>query len=232
MKATKTYGASFDATIAVSNLSAGVLRSFSSDTPESVVRYLLPEARSVARSSSTGVVYVGRLTRSKGVVPLARATRKAQVAVTFVGEGEARDEVVAENPDAVVTGWVTPKATEAHILGATALVLPSLWYETFGLVVAEALALGRPVVVSDRAGAKELVQDGINGLIWRADCEDHLVECLRKVARASYAEALSERVPELYRESWVSPEKHAAQLIEVYQRAWSARGQQSESICR
>ncbi len=232
MKATQTYGACFDATIAVSKLSAEMLRGFAPKISVHVVRNLLHRPEYTPPPEDGGLVYVGRLARSKGVVTLARASRKAQVPITFVGDGEARHDVLAENPDAVVTGWVAPKETEAYIVGARALVLPSLWYETFGLVVAEALALGRPVLVSDRAGAIELVRDGVNGLIWHADSEDHLVDCLRKIAQPSYAKALRDRVPELYRESWISPEQHAAQLMQVYQVAWSSRRQASQSVRR
>lgn len=45
------------------------------------------------------------------------------------------------------------------------LVAPSMWDETFGFTVLEALSYGVPVVVSDSVGAKDLVQDNINGFI-------------------------------------------------------------------
>lgn len=45
------------------------------------------------------------------------------------------------------------------------LVAPSMWNETFGFTVLEALSYGVPVVVSDSVGAKDLVQDNINGFI-------------------------------------------------------------------
>lgn len=45
------------------------------------------------------------------------------------------------------------------------LIAPSLWYETFGFTVLEALSYGVPVIVSDTVGAKDLVQDQENGFI-------------------------------------------------------------------
>ena len=45
------------------------------------------------------------------------------------------------------------------------LVAPSIWYETFGFTVLEALSYGVPVIVSDNVGAKDLVQDKKNGFI-------------------------------------------------------------------
>ena len=46
------------------------------------------------------------------------------------------------------------------------LVVPSIWYETFGFTVIEALSYGVPVIVSNHVGAKDLV--GENGIIFEA----------------------------------------------------------------
>ena len=216
MKATQTYGACFEATIAVSKLSAEILQGFAPRASVHVVRNLLPKPEFTPPSQDGGLVYVGRLTRSKGVVALARAGKMARVRITFVGDGEARDEVVAENPDAVVTGWVASEVVKKHILGSKALVLPSLWYETFGLTVAEGLALGRPVIVSEKAGASELVSDDVNGLVWRGASEEHLVSCLRRLNDKAVARAMSEAAARIYVSQWLPPPNHAEQLLEVY----------------
>ena len=54
---------------------------------------------------------------------------------------------------------------------ADVLVAPSIWNETFGFTVAEAIYAGVPVIVSDRVGAKDLVRDGWNGRIISPDEE-------------------------------------------------------------
>ena len=46
------------------------------------------------------------------------------------------------------------------------LVAPSIWYETFGFTVLEALSYGVPVIVSDHVGAKDIV--GENGIVVKA----------------------------------------------------------------
>jgi glycosyltransferase involved in cell wall biosynthesis len=219
MKATLTYGDWFDAAIAVSDLSANIWKSFSTFSSLHVVPNLLPEPNFIPLSKGNSFVYVGRLTRSKGVVSLACATKKAQVPITFVGEGEAHHEVLEANPDAVITGWVRPEKAMDFIRNARALIHPSLWYETFGLVVAEALSMGRPVIVSNRAGASELVKDGVNGLIWNADNFSHLVELLINFSNQDYTQQLSDKGRTLYLKSWISPRKHAEQLLRVYQNA-------------
>lgn len=45
------------------------------------------------------------------------------------------------------------------------LIMPSVWYETFGFTVLEALSYGVPVIVSENVGAKDLLEDGRFGMI-------------------------------------------------------------------
>ena len=45
------------------------------------------------------------------------------------------------------------------------LIMPSIWYETFGLVVLEALSFGIPVIITENVGCKELLTDGEQGMI-------------------------------------------------------------------
>jgi glycosyltransferase involved in cell wall biosynthesis len=51
----------------------------------------------------------------------------------------------------------------AALIGSIDLLLLPSWDEPFGLVVAEAMAIGTPVLVTDRGGVREYVEDGVNG---------------------------------------------------------------------
>jgi len=61
------------------------------------------------------------------------------------------------------------------------LLVPSLWYETFGFVVLEALSFGVPVIVSDNVGAKDIVGDG--GIIVKAGSKDSLKEAVKSLTK-------------------------------------------------
>ncbi|SFV31370.1 Glycosyltransferase involved in cell wall bisynthesis [Thermoflavifilum thermophilum] len=62
------------------------------------------------------------------------------------------------------------------------MVLPSSYNETWGLAVNEAMACGRPIIVSNRVGcAPDLVQPGVTGWIFEAGNKDELKEILRQV---------------------------------------------------
>jgi hypothetical protein len=63
---------------------------------------------------------------------------------------------------------------------AKAILIPSLW-DTFNLVTAEAMALGKVVVVSDGAGAAGLIESGVNGFTFPSGDAVALAETVRHV---------------------------------------------------
>jgi glycosyltransferase involved in cell wall biosynthesis len=68
--------------------------------------------------------------------------------------------------------------------GVDVMVVPSTTLDSYGLVVAESLAHGVPVIASDMVGAAhELIRDGENGFVYPADRPDRLRELIELVAR-------------------------------------------------
>src|SRR5262249_50689532 len=76
-------------------------------------------------------------------------------------------------------GMVSHDELPSMLRSAHCLVLPSR-FDAFGMVVAEAIACGTPVIVSNMVGAKELVQDGRNGFIVPVGNLDVLVDRMRR----------------------------------------------------
>lgn len=75
------------------------------------------------------------------------------------------------------------------------LVVPSVWPETFGFTVMEALCHGVPVVVSENVGAKDILDDGFGAIFppRPADCEAAIASCLDKDALESMRGSIAER---------------------------------------
>lgn len=70
----------------------------------------------------------------------------------------------------------------AQIFSTTdVLVAPSIWYETFGFTVLEAISYGIPVIVSNRVGAQDVIGKG--GIIIKAGSVDELKEAVLKFTR-------------------------------------------------
>jgi glycosyltransferase involved in cell wall biosynthesis len=109
-------------------------------------------------------LFVGRIWEEKGILELLQALGE-RYPLTVVGDGPRLAELALRYPQVRFLGWLPPERVAEEMRQALAVILPSVYLEAFGLVVAEALALGVPVVVSDRAGAASLVEQGLNGFV-------------------------------------------------------------------
>jgi glycogen synthase len=124
------------------------------------------------------LLFVGRITRQKGIIHLVRAIRSMDPGFQIVLCAGAPDtpEIAAEMQEAVSAArahhqnivWIEKMVSrpEAIILysGATVFVCPSI-YEPFGIINLEAMACGTPVVASAVGGIKEVVVDGETGFL-------------------------------------------------------------------
>ena len=128
------------------------------------------------------IVYVGQLLDFKGVFDLAAAARQAGTRLTVVGDGADRAVMQRRLPKAEYAGWLQGDALRARLAGARAVVVPTRGIEPFGLVAAEAVASGLPVIVSDGLFlAREIAEAGM-GLSYPAGDVAALAACLRRVA--------------------------------------------------
>lgn len=117
------------------------------------------------------VLYFGRLIREKGVGTLIQAARQTGRPVVICGTGpdEAEYRRQAEGLDQVVfKGFRSGRALTDFIRRSRCVALPSQWYENGPYSAMEAMALGKPLVVSDNGGLPELAQDGVNGFVYPA----------------------------------------------------------------
>ena len=180
--------------ITVSNFSRRIIESalppnrtmYAIDNPIDAVR----EVR-ITAETKTGVLFIGRLSAEKGGVLLAEAARVAGVSVTFVGDGPDRAAIEAANPSARITGWVDRSGVSAALRDARCIVMPSLWYETLGLVVLEAAALGIPAIVPEGTAARDLVAVGITGLSFERGSVSALAAQLAMLADDGTVERMS-----------------------------------------
>ena len=128
------------------------------------------------------ILFVGRLVPSKGVDVVIRAfgavlRRLPEARLMIAGDGDQRlylerlARFLGLRQRVSFLGWKSP-AELARLYRASAVTsVPSL-YEPFGLVALEAMACGRPVVVSRVGGLAEIVEDGVSG--YTVEAGDHL----------------------------------------------------------
>lgn len=126
-------------------------------------------------------VYVGRLSPEKGAVLLAKAAKKLGLSVVFVGDGPERDNILAAYSEARITGWLSPKDVGRCIAAARVLVFPSLLYESFGLTVYEAAALGVPSIAAKNSAATEFIRNEENGMTFTNGDIDSLARAMQRL---------------------------------------------------
>ena len=140
-------------------------------------------------------LFVGRLSAEKGFDRLCRAWPRVGLPLRIVGEGPLG--VCADGlRDARRLGRLPPDEVLRVMAGARFLVMPSTWFETFGLVLAEAMACATPCLAPRLGAMAEIVDDGVTGRLFApADDDDFVAQAgalwdeapgLRFACRAAY----------------------------------------------
>ncbi len=117
------------------------------------------------------LLFVGKLEENKGARALVPAVAAARTGLPLVvlGEGTLAHALKFDATQSGVTvhlrGWTAREDVLRALARATALVFPSLWPEPLSRVLLEAQALGTPVAAMDTGGTREIVQDGVSGLL-------------------------------------------------------------------
>lgn len=130
-------------------------------------------------------VYVGRLSPEKDIRTLLTAWTqlKERLPLKIVGDGPLADLVLnaQENGNVEWLGHRTREEVLSVIGDAAFLVMPSVWYETFGRTIVEAFAKGTPVIASNLGAMAELVDNGRTGLRFEPGDPDDLVAKIREL---------------------------------------------------
>lgn len=112
-------------------------------------------------SSSSELLFVGRLAPGKGVDVLLRSwslRRPPGLSLLVVGDGPLRAELEGlAGPGVTFLGRLPRQEVGQLMRRCRALVFPAVWEEPFGLVLVEALAAGLPVVASDLEATREVL---------------------------------------------------------------------------
>ena len=137
------------------------------------------------------VLYIGPLMPHKGAHLLVEATRglpAGSIAVSLYGSRVAAwqaytDQLEAAAADLPVRFCGTYRYEQLNTILARhdVLVVPSIWEETFSLVTREALQAGLPVIAARRGALPEVIQDGVNGLLFAPENADDLRRCLERL---------------------------------------------------
>lgn len=131
-------------------------------------------------------VFAGRLTQEKGVADLVDAWASwgdGAPELRVVGDGGLRtaleERVRRARARVTFLGQVASARAEAEIASARLLVLPSIWFEGFPMVIREAFAFGTPVAASAIGPLPRIVKDGVTGVTFEPGNPVSLLEAVR-----------------------------------------------------
>lgn len=129
------------------------------------------------------ILYFGRLSSEKGVKTLIEAAKMCGCHLVILGTGPQEEELkaCAEGFSNIeFKGFQTGEALRDYVKNSKCVVMPSACYENGPYSAMEAMALGKPLIVSNMGGLPELVEDGVNGFVYEKTAEA-LAESIRKL---------------------------------------------------
>jgi glycosyltransferase involved in cell wall biosynthesis len=166
------------------------------------------------------LIYLGRVEEIKGVhlaIDVAKKSERRLIIAGNVPQAEHHQRYFAhkigphiDGKTIEYVGAVDDAAKNCLLGGSAAMLMPLLWEEPFGIVMAEALACGTPVIGLRRGALPEIVEQGVNGFVCESVDEmvsavGRIAEIDRRACRRIAEEKFSDRVivdcyERLYRE--------------------------------
>jgi glycosyltransferase involved in cell wall biosynthesis len=137
------------------------------------------------------LAFLGRMSESKGPHLAIEIAKRTGLPLKMAGKVDlfnqefydTKVEPLIDNDQIQCVGEITPEEKNDLLGGAIATLFPIQWREPFGLVMAESMACGTPVIATNCGAAPEVVADGETGFI----CEDidGCVEAIDKLSSLS-----------------------------------------------
>ena len=199
--------------IARSEFSRDKHREFGFPAPMQVLPYFLPgrlperpeSPESKRPQERPYFLFVGRLTRIKGLETVIPAfARYPGADLLVVGDGEERaalEAQAADVPNVRFLGRVPNEDLRRYYEHAVAAIVPSLGYETFGIVIIESFRHGTPVIARRLGPFPEIVEQANGGLLFST--EDELLESMARLQKdTDFRSVLASSAFRACREHW------------------------------
>jgi phosphatidylinositol alpha-mannosyltransferase len=169
------------------------------------------------------ILFIGQAVERKGLSVLLRAFEalREQVPATLTLVGACAEEVahmMLDDRGVHALGKVSEARKHAELAGADVLCAPSLHGESFGMVLTEALAARTPVIASDIPGYRDVVRDGIEGVLTPPGDALALAEALRSLALDPAVRARMAADARMRAERFAWPHV-AAEVLDCYEQA-------------
>ena len=172
---------------------------------------------------SNYVLYFGRLAREKGIFTLLEAIKNFPATRLFIaGAGHLERELhrLVDEKKMKNVKMLGPKSGDrliSLIQNARFVVVPSEWYETFGLTVVESFACGKPVIGADIGGISELISPE-TGLLFQPGNAEELAEKLNHYLTHAALLKKHGQNARNYVKDHFAPDGHYNKIISLYKK--------------
>jgi glycosyltransferase involved in cell wall biosynthesis len=187
------------------------------------IPYFLPESPAFTGAEHSSphprdyFLFVGRLEKIKGLQNLIPLFRKhPEYDLLIAGEGnfsETLKRLVGEAKNIHFLGKLSHSKLREYYKHALAVVVPSICYEVFGIIIIEAFEMKTPVIVNNLGALPEVVEDSGGGIIYNS--EEELVCALKTLAsNPSLREELGRKGYDAFLRFW-NEESHMKQYLRL-----------------
>lgn len=192
---------------------------------------LLQNEELTTPDARNGGLFLGRLTKEKGVDTLIEAWKGLEAPLNIAGSGpdEKSFKQSAESNDNIkFLGQIDRSRVKQQLKDAAFLVFPSKWAEPFGLGIIEAMAAGRPVIASSAGAPSQIIAQGVNGLIVPPDDPAALAQAIKSlIDKPDHLKHMGQAARETYKLIY-QPDSHARLLESLYQERISANAKKTQ----
>jgi len=147
------------------------------------------------------LLFVGQLESHKGILFFLETLKRhfhklnhESVVMDVVGDGSLEPKIAklcSGDRRFVIHGRLDGLDYQSILHQADVVIVPSLCYENYPTIVAEALARGIPIVASRIGGIPEMIQEGVNGFLFEPNNETRCIEALNKAIEMPHPQPLS-----------------------------------------
>lgn len=165
-------------------------------------------------------LFVGRLSEEKGIDILFDAFKKVDFPLKVIGEGPLKEFVEENsNENLVFLGRKEKGDVLELVKNSSFIIMPSIWYEGFPMVLVEAFACGTPALVSKLGSMEEIINDGTTGFHFEAgDPNDLAAKVQWMIDNPDAAHEMGANARAEYLAEY-TPDKNYEMMIDIYQQA-------------
>lgn len=185
--------------------------------------YINTSEYDISRQNDGYALYVGRLSREKGILNLISAFENIKGGKLYIaGNGSEKENIErfikdkSLNDRIQLLGFLNKDEVKDRIRKATMIIIPSIWYENCPYSALETIAIGKPIVGANIGGIPELIIDEKTGLLFQYDDVSELTMKIEELFNDNdKAEELGNNAKKFAKEEF-NKEKYYDSLMNIY----------------